>query len=299
MTLSDYLIFTTIAECKTLTLAASKLHLSKSAVSHALAKLEDSLHFPLFYRDQKIMTLTDAGEHLLPYAKAVLAENARFSEQVSGIQGLSSGLIRIGTCTSTCIHWIPDIITSFRAKFPHVELQVRSGSNNAQIAAWVQNNDIDIGIGGVEPSPHLEVEEIYMDEMLCVTSKAFSPANPAYVTAEDIRVLPLILQEGDYNGEAIAALDRLNISSFSHFTAFDDSSLVAMAESGLGYCIEGKLSLKGHHAKVNAFSFHPPIYRKICLIRNKNHRPSPIIREMWKHIQAYVREFPPYELDLG
>lgn len=298
MNLSDYQMFVTIAECRNLTLAASRLHLTKSAVSHALAKLERQLQFPLFYRNQKNMLLTSIGAELLPYAHAVLRENDNFKEQIYRLQGLDTGLVRVGTWTSTGIHWIPDIVNSFRSQYPQIEIQVRSGANNVQLLKWLTNHEIDIGIGDAEPSADLKVEELYQDEMLCVTSRTFQPVNPAYVTPEDIQNMPLILQDGDYSQEAIETLEKININSFSSFTAYDDFCLVAMAESGLGYCVEGKLALKKLHMNVSAYSFHPPIYRRICLLQNNRVPASPAIREMCRCIREYAAAYPPYELQL-
>ncbi len=298
MNLSDYRMFVTIAECRNLTVAASQLHLTKSAVSHALAKLEKQLQFPLFYRNQKNMLLTGIGAALLPYAHAVLREHDNFKEQIYRLQGLDSGLVRIGTWSSTGIHWVPDIVNSFRAQYPQIEIQVRSGASNAKLFQWLTNHEIDIGIGDADPSPDLKAEELYQDEMLCVTNRSFQPANPGYVTPEDIQGLPLILQDGDYSREAIETLEKININSFSSFTAYDDSCLVAMAESGLGYCVEGKLTLKKLHMNVSAYSFHPPIYRRICLLLNSRIPASPAIREMCRFIREYAASYPPYELKL-
>lgn len=50
MTIFDYISFLTVAECKSITAAADKLHLTKSAVSHNLSKIEKELDVPLFFR---------------------------------------------------------------------------------------------------------------------------------------------------------------------------------------------------------------------------------------------------------
>jgi len=299
MTLSAYQIFVTVAECRNLTMAAARLHLTKSAVSHALAKIEDNCRFSLFYRNQKTVELTEAGKRLLPYAYAVLQEDTKFEEQVHSLQGLTSGLVRMGTCSSTCINWIPEIVRTFRDKYPKIELQIRSGANNSQIIQWLRNNEIDIGLGGAEPNSGLVIEPIYKDELLCVTNRDFRPANPDFVTPEDIRNLPLILQEGDYDEEAVMALARLNVEISSYYTAYDDSCLVAMVEGGFGYCVEGKLSLKPLRSKVSVYSFHPPIYRQISLLRNSYDMPSPAAKKMWAHVREYVESYPEYELHLS
>ena len=72
MTLSDYQIFVTVAKHHSLTLCAETLHLTKSAVSHSIAKMENELGLPLFSRSNREVALTFFGEKLLPFAVAVL-----------------------------------------------------------------------------------------------------------------------------------------------------------------------------------------------------------------------------------
>lgn len=68
------LAFTTLARVGSFTLAARELHLTQSAVSHAIKALEDELGVRLFDRLGRRVTMTDAGKHLLEHAQRILAE---------------------------------------------------------------------------------------------------------------------------------------------------------------------------------------------------------------------------------
>lgn len=50
MTLSDYIIFTTVSELKNMSLASDKLYLTRSAISHAISRIEREIGFPLFIK---------------------------------------------------------------------------------------------------------------------------------------------------------------------------------------------------------------------------------------------------------
>ena len=104
MTIFDYISFLNVSECKSITAAADKLHLTKSAVSHNLSKIEKELDVPLFSRGNNNWALTSAGETLLPYAQKVMQADQRFNEIVRALTGLSSGSVKLGTCSSTCIN---------------------------------------------------------------------------------------------------------------------------------------------------------------------------------------------------
>lgn len=296
MTLADYATFTAIAECRNLTLAAERLHLTKSAVSHAVAKMEASLGLSLFNRTQKEWSLTESGRMLLPFAYSVLREDNRFMEVVHEIHNLVSGAVTIGACSSTCINWIPDILNSFREQYPHIDVRVKGGANNAQIISYLDNNEIDLGIAAAEPTKDLGVIELYEDEMLCVTSRSYVSKRPHVITAEELRDLTLLLPTGDFGAESLAVLKALNIPPRPSLTAIDDASLVSMVSGGLGYCVVGKLVMKGIHLPVNIYSFDPPQYRYLGLLYNKRIRLSPAGNALKKHMIAYIKNYPPYKL---
>lgn len=66
MTLSDYIIFTTVSELKNMSLASDKLYLTRSAISHAISRIEREIGFPLFIKNTHGIELTDNGTNLLP-----------------------------------------------------------------------------------------------------------------------------------------------------------------------------------------------------------------------------------------
>ena len=64
MTLSDYIIFTTVSELKNMSLASDKLYLTRSAISHAISRIEREIGFPLFIKNTHGIELTDNGAAL-------------------------------------------------------------------------------------------------------------------------------------------------------------------------------------------------------------------------------------------
>lgn len=81
MTLSDYIIFTTVSELKNMSLASDKLYLTRSAISHAISRIEREIGFPLFIKNTHGIELTDNGAALLPLAYAVIQNHQHFNEK--------------------------------------------------------------------------------------------------------------------------------------------------------------------------------------------------------------------------
>ena len=92
---------------------------------------------PLFERSKRGLILTPYGSELLQYANSVLRANEQFNFRVKNLQGLESGIVRIGTCSSVCSNWIPDIISEFKKNHPNIEIQVRGGACNKYIIDWI------------------------------------------------------------------------------------------------------------------------------------------------------------------
>lgn len=71
--------------------------------------------------------LTSDGTKLLPYAKNVVAEYEKLQMKVDELNGLQSGLIRIGTFSSVATHWLPNIIKAFQKDYPNIDYELLLG----------------------------------------------------------------------------------------------------------------------------------------------------------------------------
>ncbi len=293
MTLSDFYTFTVIAESPSMAAAAQKLHLTRSAVTHAIARMEGELGFPLLYRGGQRWRLTEDAEDLLPYAHDVIQSASRFQEHISGIQNLSKGSVSLATCSSTCVAWVPDILNRFKEKYPDIAVNVQAGLHNRQIIKWIENYEIDLGIAAANPSDHLEITDLYRDEMKVIIGRGFSSRREGIVTAEELKSIPLVLQMGRMKEDAAHTLASLGLEVHSRNRAYDAVSLAAMVEGGLGYCVVGNLvlkSLKERIGGVQVFSLEPPQYRCISLLRSQKIRPSPAVKAFSREILEYIRE---------
>ena len=297
MTLSDYIIFTTVSELKNMSLASDKLYLTRSAISHAISRIEREIGFPLFIKNTHGIELTDNGAALLPLAYAVIQSHQHFNEKIAAINGLASGNVRLGTCSSICINWIPELVNNFRHHYPDIQIHIFAGINNAQIVKKLEQNEIDIGISSYYScdtisSSAISSTVIYEDEMVCVANSDFHTSTPGIITAEELQNSAFIISDQDYGVESRSVLEKLHLNANSTITATDDAGLVAMASAGLGFCILGRLVLKGTTSPVNVYSFHPRQFRHIALLQKKNVALSPAAEIFQKHIISYASSYP-------
>ena len=96
MTLLTYQVFQTAANIGSFHKAADILGLTPSAISHTISSMERELGFNVLTRSKSGITLTNYGEHLLPYVNAVLNSEESLQQAIAEFNGLKQGKVKIG-----------------------------------------------------------------------------------------------------------------------------------------------------------------------------------------------------------
>src|SRR5262249_10829993 len=134
-----------IHEEGTVTKAATRLHVTQSALSHQLLGIEDRLGVALFQRVGKRMLITPAGERLLGAGVIVLAELHQADRDINHGRTPRDGINRVSTECYTCYHWLPAHIREFNAQWPHVEVRIVLDATHGPHQALLDGR-IDVGI---------------------------------------------------------------------------------------------------------------------------------------------------------
>ncbi len=210
--------------------AAAELHLSPSAVSHAVRRLEQSLGVALFERDGRAMHLTAAGETLMRHVSRGLAELQ------AGMAAVGAGgplLFRLHCAPSFAAQWLAPRLPRLLAQHPSLEVRLHADANYSRFAADEYDADI---IYGLPRTPGLVVvplgEEVVTP--LCAPSLAEGLRTP-----------------GDLAGQSLITSDNKMVRWADWFAAnampvpalrgprFDRSFLsVAAAADGMGIALE-------------------------------------------------------------
>ncbi|MEM9016892.1 MAG: LysR family transcriptional regulator [Verrucomicrobiota bacterium] len=136
--------FLAVAERQNFTSAAKSLHIAQPAVSQQIRQLENDLGTPLFFRENKKVSLTAAGEHLVPAAKDLLLRAKTIQEQITLAGEGEIGEFTIGSFSSATSGFLPEWIQLFRKKYPNVRIHLCELSPEEQIKA-LENREIDLG----------------------------------------------------------------------------------------------------------------------------------------------------------
>lgn len=288
MSLFSYQIFDAVAKQQSFLRAAEYMNLTPSAVSHSISTLEDKLGFPLFIRNRTGVKLTNEGEALLIHVRSILKSDEQILQEAAQINGLEKGTINIGTFSSVCINWIPEIVKSFLLLYPNININIMQGDYE-DVLCWTKTGAVDIGFATLPVKEDLAAIPLHKDRLLCITPQNFKPANSKYVTIDDIKDEHFILQREGYSTDTMTFIKKYNLSIHSRFFIDDDQSIIAIVESGLGISIVPELILNKSSCKVNIYPIKPMEFRTIGLVTLKKQYLSPAVLKMRDHIISYVK----------
>ena len=286
MTLLTYQIFQTVVEQKSFQRAAELLNLTPSAISHAISAAEKELGFPLFNRSKNGVTLTSYGENLQPYILTVINSDAKLQQAILEFNGLTRGSVKIGTFSSVCNNFIPDLVTTFSELHPHIEIKIHQG-NCDDVYTWIKTGVVDLGFLSESTYKDLEITTLYQDELLCVVPKSFYTEHRSYIEWNELENQPFISQHENADTDIQYLLHKHQLKIHSSCHAADDLSIIAMVSAGLGICIMPKLVMQNVPYDVNTYSFKPSEYRTIGVCSLNTNLMTPVAKSMYKHILRY------------
>jgi len=192
-----------VDEQGSLTAAAGALHLTQSALSHAVRKLEEQLGTPIWLREGRRLRPTQAGQYLLAVANRVLPQLALAEERMRQIADGERGTLRIGMECHPCYQWLLKVVSPYLARWPDVDVDVKQRFQFGGIGALF-NYEIDLLVTP-DPlyKPGLRFEPVFDYEQVLVVSSGHALASAAYVKPQQLIDEVLITYPVD--------LDRLDV----------------------------------------------------------------------------------------
>lgn len=206
-------LFITLAETLHFGRTGELCHLSPSAVSRAVQRMEEELGQRLLERDRRSVRLTEAGRQFLDYARQNVSQWRQFREGIAPDYRDLRGEISL-YCSVTAVYGVlAAMLADFRARYPSIELKLHTGDQADAIERVAQGLE-DIAIAArPESLPRSVVFTTLMHSPLVF----IAPAMPCAVAEQadalfardaagaDWSKLPFILSE---RGEARVRLDR-------------------------------------------------------------------------------------------
>jgi DNA-binding transcriptional LysR family regulator len=272
-----------VVESGTFSAAAEQLGYTQSAISQQVGTLERIVGTPLFERPggPRPVRLTTAGQLLLTHARAVLARVNSAATDLRALASGEQGELRVGTLPSVGTKILPQLLGTFRAKWPGIEILLRESRDSADLIHAVETGDVDvtfIDIGPYDTGP-LQVRPLLEDPMVFVAPANAPEAVRQAASIADIAQLPMI---GTRNIGCRQIIDNAFRQAPAPpkyvFRSDDTPTIQGLIGAGLAYAVLPLLTLDENDPNVAILRIRPePSARRLGIAWHPERRPTPAL----------------------
>ncbi|HEU5350535.1 MAG TPA: LysR substrate-binding domain-containing protein [Terracidiphilus sp.] len=185
MELGQLETFLAVAEERSFSRAALRLHRTQPAVSQAIRKLEETVGETLFDRASRDGALTAPGVLLREYALRLLALRREAASALDELKNLERGRLQLAANEYTCMYLLP-AIDAFRREHPHVTVHVHR-MLASRIPEELALRSFEIGVVSFRPDPaHFRTIAVYGDSLALVVSPGHALARAGHVSIAEL-----------------------------------------------------------------------------------------------------------------
>jgi DNA-binding transcriptional LysR family regulator len=267
--------FLAVAEVRHFTRAARGLRVTQPSLSKQLTALERELGAPLISRARGNITLTPAGEALLPLARRILADVDTARREVQDLTGLRRGRVRAGATPSLLGSLLADALGRFHREYPGIELHVTQGGSRDLVGA-LAHGELDLAVI-VLPlqtgDPALETLPLLGEElMVAAPAGAPPPLRRGRVHIADLRGHPLVMFRRGYDlrEATIGAWRQAEVEPRFAVEGGEMDAVLRFVEAGLGLAVVPSLVLPGRPGLAGFPLTGPGLQRTVGLARRKD-----------------------------
>ncbi|HSI47194.1 MAG TPA: LysR family transcriptional regulator [Ideonella sp.] len=271
--LSDLRAFLAVADFGSLRAASDNLHLSQSALSRRIDKLEAALGVKLFSRTTRKVELTMIGRTFVPKARSVMRE---LQDALVGIQDASeriSGQVALACVPSAVGYFLPTAIRQFHAQYPRVRMRLIDEAT-ADVLLAVARGDADFGVTYIgSQEPDIDFQPLLKESFVVACSVGHRLAKYKRIKWKELADDDYItLAQGSGNRFLIdQALSQAPVGPRWFCEVRHVPALVSLVEAGLGIGVVPRLAMppRGHSTLVSIPLEEPEVTRTIGLIKRR------------------------------
>ena len=233
--------FVAVAEELHFSRAAKRLHIAQPPLSQQIRNLERHIGHPLFARNSRTVTLTQAGETLLERSRYLLRRLEDDLETVRRVGRGEIGTLTVGFIGSAMLTVLPALIGSYRKRFTKVDLRLRELTTSSLVEA-IRQGAVDLGfLRDAGPTEGLVVEKVLAERFVVAVAKKHPLASRQKISLVELKGEPLILFARELGPLAWDKTIALCETSGIRPTIVQDApewlTVLRLVSSGLGFSI--------------------------------------------------------------
>ena len=241
--LSQLRALVAVTDCRNFSEAALQLEVSQSAISHAIATLENELGVQLLSRGRHGAHLTPAGETIVAKARSILLDVGELVQAANLHKGLQGGQVRVATFRSVATHVLPKVMAQFQKLYPDISVAITELHDFPEVNRILKEGTADVGFTYMPCPPDFDIWEILRDEYVVLL-----PPTPQlssnHLSWEQLAQYPLIIPpEADSCSFILRKHFEVHQQPWNPVYRFrEDSTSVQMVVRGLGAAILPRLA---------------------------------------------------------
>lgn len=285
MTLTQINALLTVLNCGGFTEAGKRLYMTQSAVSQAIAALEEELGVPIMIRERrKTLKLTPTGERIVVHLRRLMGEVNAVKEIAEQEKKDPLRLLRIGCFPSICASVLPQVVRYFEQHHPNIKI-VPLEANSAEIITAIRENNIDAGFVHM-PVEGMFTAPVYKDRFTVVVPENHPFAMKKMIPLHALYDEPLIVSKGRYEMSIMALFADMNITPKIKYEFNHPSTAMSFIRQGLGIALLPELTLKTLEQPLCSVPLEPAFYRQISLIASA----PPVMGSPLQQLQNCLRQ---------
>jgi DNA-binding transcriptional LysR family regulator len=284
--------FLAVAERRHFTRAARELGVAQPSVSAQVRRLEDELGSELFQRMKGNVTLTPAGEALLPYARRILADVDAASSELLAATAQVRGRLALGATPSLAATLVPPVLARFHAAYPAVDLALRE-AGSVDLVAALEEGALDVALV-ILPVRHdvLVTQPLVREELVVAVARNHPLAKRRTMSVADLRDVPLVMfREGyDLRSSTEVACRAAGFAPTFAVEGGEMDGVLRLTAAGLGAAIVPSLVVEPRGPLHAIRVARPALTRTIGLAHRRDRRLSRAAQELVETMRALVRD---------
>lgn len=283
MNLEQLKSFVEVAQLGHFTRAAERLHLAQPSLSRQISLLESELGAELFHRVRGNISMTAAGERMLPLARRMLADAQTARTEMAELAGLSRGRVRLGATPTLCTGLVTEVLAEFQKRYPGVDIEILERGSRSLIEALIAGElDIAVIMTSVtsdDASRNVLEREPVVSERLVVVSPADHPSpflenHPVGIT--ELAKVPQVMFPENYDLRTVldAAYRAAGVTPVVAVSGAEMDAAIRFVERGLGVAVVPAMVTIGRPKLRVAPLADPTLSRTVSIARRTDMAPT-------------------------
>ncbi|MGF6656889.1 DNA-binding transcriptional LysR family regulator [Paraburkholderia youngii] len=281
--------FVAIADRGSFQSAADSLHVTQTAITQRLRKLETYLGVTLIERTTRSMALTEIGRSFLPQARRLLGELADALVEIRETGIARRGDVSIACVPTVGVQYLPRILHAYSARYPHNRIKILDHASSA-VEEAVLRREVEFGINiAREHHPDLATVPLTDDRYVLICHEDHPLAKRRRIAWRQLQAFPLIFA-GEVSGNRAlldVALASSELALRSFYEVQRSSTALGLVAQRVGAAVVPALALqKGAYPSVRTVELtQPTVSRTLVLVARKTAQLSPAAQALYDMIR--------------